>query len=82
MAAYDPTKRQGDIADVHRASGLQAYWLALDGDELIGMMRFEPHGDGAAAILDAPDKVHCTGAFVRRDESQQGNRARRCSTRR
>lgn len=63
MAAYEP----------HTAAELEAFmrephnslWLALDGDNYAGYMRFEPNGDGACAIVDAPDKIANTGAFVR-----------------
>ena len=39
------------------------------------MMRFEPKGDGTAAILDAPDKIANTGAFVRRNGRSKGTGA-------
>ncbi len=71
MAAYDPTSADEIAAFISGAD--QAYWLALDGGDLIGMMRFEPHGDGAAAILDAPDKAALHRRVCPRDESQQGD---------
>ncbi len=73
MAAYDPPNGKAIWDFIARADC--SYWLALDGDELIGMMRFEPQGGGAAAILEAPDKVHCTGAFVRPTSRSKGTGA-------
>ncbi len=70
MAAYDPTSVD-EIAEFIGGTD-QAYWLALVGDELIGMMRFEPNGDGASSLVNAPDKVHCTGAFVRPTNRSKG----------
>ena len=73
MAAYDPTSAD-EIAEFITGAD-QAYWLALDGDELIGMMRFEPSGHGAAGIVEADDQMHCTGAFVRATSRSKGTGA-------
>ena len=73
MAAYDPPNGKAKWDFIARADC--SYWLALDGDEMSGFMRFEPNGDGAGAILDAPDKVHCTGAFVRPANRSKGTGA-------
>jgi ribosomal protein S18 acetylase RimI-like enzyme len=40
-------------------------WLALDGKTPVGMMRFECNEDGAVAIVDAPDKIAISGAYIR-----------------
>ncbi len=40
-------------------------WLALDGDQLAGFMRFEGSSFGAAAVVNAADTTAITGAFVR-----------------
>lgn len=40
-------------------------WLALDGDTPIGFIRFEHNSFGAAAIVNAPDKIAIAGAYVR-----------------
>ncbi len=40
-------------------------WLAMDSETCMGYMRFEPNSEGAAAIVDGPDKIAITAAFVR-----------------
>ncbi len=63
MAAYEPKDAaalEAFISEPHNS-----LWLALDGQTYAGYMRFEPNGDGAVAIVDAPDQIANTGAFVR-----------------
>lgn len=40
-------------------------WIAFDGAELVGFMRFRANSFGAAEIVNAPDKIAITGAYVR-----------------
>ena len=73
MAAYDPPNGQA-IRDFI-AGADNGYWLALDGDDLLGFMRFEATSDGAAIIVDAPDKIAITGAFIRAERRSKGTGA-------
>lgn len=74
MQAYDPHSAD-EIAAFIAESADNAYWIALDGDDLIGFIRFEPNGDGAVAVVDAPDKIAITGAFVRPTSRGKGTAA-------
>jgi GNAT superfamily N-acetyltransferase len=40
-------------------------WLALEKETPAAYLRFEPKGEGSAAILQSDEGMHCTGAFTR-----------------
>jgi GNAT superfamily N-acetyltransferase len=40
-------------------------WIAVDGGTPIGFINFERNSFGAAVVVDAPDKIHITGTYVR-----------------
>jgi GNAT superfamily N-acetyltransferase len=63
MDAYEPQ----DAAALTRflSGSNNSIWVALDGKEYAGYMRFEAEGEGAVAIVSAPDNVANTGAFIR-----------------
>jgi ribosomal protein S18 acetylase RimI-like enzyme len=63
MAAHE-TQDADDFA-AFLSQPTNRIWLALDGDTPIGFMGFEINSSGAAAIVDAPDKIAITGAYVR-----------------
>ena len=47
-------------------------WLALEGERPAAFLRFEPHGDGSADILDSEFGMHCTGAYTRPEYRGRG----------
>ncbi|MBN1371037.1 MAG: GNAT family N-acetyltransferase [Anaerolineaceae bacterium] len=60
--------QQPDGAEEFRAflaEPANAVWVAWDGERPAGHMRFQGQSEGAAAIVNAPDKTAITGAFVR-----------------
>ncbi|MFN8450933.1 MAG: GNAT family N-acetyltransferase [Anaerolineae bacterium] len=63
MSAYEP--RNAAALTAFMSEPGNSLWLALDGTDVMGYMRFEANSHGASAIVDAPDKVANTGAFVR-----------------
>jgi ribosomal protein S18 acetylase RimI-like enzyme len=67
MAAYEPHDQADGLSD-----GGHTIYLALDGETALGFMRFEAVSEGAASIVDAPDKVACTGAYVRAQTRGRG----------
>jgi ribosomal protein S18 acetylase RimI-like enzyme len=71
MSAYEPQHAAALAAFLSEPHN--SLWLALDGEAVMGYMRFEPNSHGAVAIVDAPDKVANTGAFVR--PAYRGRRA-------
>ncbi|MCC6803633.1 MAG: GNAT family N-acetyltransferase [Anaerolineae bacterium] len=71
MAAYEPQEAAALAAFMDEPGN--SLWLALDGDAVMGYMRFESNSHGASAIVNAPDKVANTGAFVR--PAYRGRRA-------
>lgn len=71
MLAYEPQDATALAAFMDEPGN--SLWLALDGDAVMGYLRFEPNSHGASAIVNAPDKVAITGAFVR--PAYRGRRA-------
>ncbi len=60
--------QQPDDAEAFRAflaDPANAVWVAWDGEHPAGYMRFQGQSEGAAAIVNSPDKAAITGAFVR-----------------
>jgi ribosomal protein S18 acetylase RimI-like enzyme len=51
-------------------------WLAMQGDEAMGFMRFEGSSDGAADVVSADTTVAITGAYIR--PAYRGRRAAAC----
>lgn len=63
MAAHD-TENAYDFA-AFISNPHNSIWLALDGDTAIGFIQVESSTFGAAAIVDAPDKISIGGTYVR-----------------
>lgn len=67
--------RQADSAETLRhflAESPNSVWLALQGDDLGGFLRFERRSDGAADIVVSPQTIAITGAFVRPQHRGRG----------
>jgi GNAT superfamily N-acetyltransferase len=62
MAAHDT----GTAADftAFLSDPTNSIWLALDGETAVGFIGFENSPFGAAAIVNAPDKIAINGTFV------------------
>lgn len=71
MAAYEGHSMDALAAFI--SGEHNTIWLALDGSDYAGFIRFENDGDGAAAVVAAPDQIAVTGAYVR--PAYRGRRA-------
>lgn len=49
-----------------------SYWIAWEGATPVGFMRFERNSGGAASIVNAPDKIAISGAYVRARQRGRG----------
>ena len=67
MAAYEPHDHTIGLNE-----GLHTIWLALEDETPLGFMRFEAKSDGAASLVDAPDKIAITGAYLRPQHRGRG----------
>lgn len=70
MVVYEPQDAAGLTAFLQEPSN--SIWLALENDEAFGYLRFEANSFGAATIVNAPDKIACTGAFLRPQQRGRG----------
>lgn len=67
MAAYEPHDQAEGLDE-----GKHTIWTALDKGAPLGFMRFEPVSEGAASIVNAPDKIAVTGAYIRQQHRGRG----------
>ena len=70
MVVYEPQDAAALTTFLNEPSN--SIWLALSGDEPVGYLRFEANSFGAATIVDASDKIACTGAFIRPQQRGRG----------
>jgi GNAT superfamily N-acetyltransferase len=63
MSVYEP--RSAAMLEAFLSEPHASLWLALDGSAAVGYMRFEPSGGSGVAVVDAPDQIANTGAFIR-----------------
>ena len=47
------------------ADPANSFWLAIDGDQAVAYLRFEPASDGAAEVVSDSSSIACTGAYTR-----------------
>jgi len=62
------TPRQGKSPDENLeflSCSKNSVWVALDGEEIIGFIRYEGYDFDSAAILESEDGITITGAYVR-----------------
>ncbi len=64
MDAYQPadSQRLAQFLDTPQNS----IWLAMDGSNYAGYVRFEVNNTDSAAVVAAPDRIANTGAYIRR----------------
>jgi ribosomal protein S18 acetylase RimI-like enzyme len=63
MSAYEP--KTADMLAAFLGEPHASLWLALDGSTAAGYMRFQQDGGSGVAVVDAPDQIANTGAFIR-----------------
>jgi GNAT superfamily N-acetyltransferase len=63
MQAYHPVNAEALAQFISEPQN--SLWVALDGSDYMGYMRFEVNNTDSAAIVIAPDRISNTGAFVR-----------------
>ncbi len=69
MAAQGPSQDEiRDVLEHPKAS----YWLAIDANQPIGFLRFEPTTEGASGLVRSTGTIAISGAFVRPDRRGRG----------
>jgi ribosomal protein S18 acetylase RimI-like enzyme len=63
MEAYHPADSHALAQFLGRPQN--SIWLAMDGENYMGYLRFEVNNTDSAAIVAAPDRIANTGAYIR-----------------
>lgn len=63
MEAYKPVDAAGLSRFLDEPGN--SIWLAMDGKNVMGYLRFETNNDDCVAVVRAPDNISNTGAYIR-----------------